>query len=131
MKKRKKIVFISLLAISLFGLASYNYIMYGGARDLTSEDTAFTVSSKQIIQEFSTNAEISNSKYLEKPIVISGTITAIDSSQVIVDHSIVLNLKNPDISIKNNQKITIKGRFIGYDDLMQELKLDQCFIINN
>ena len=29
-----------------------------------------------------------------------------------------------------NTKIKIKGRFIGYDDLLEHVKLDQCLIIN-
>jgi len=131
MKNTKKIVLLSLLATVLLGFTSYNYIMYGGARDLASEETAFAVNSISIIEEFATNINASNAKYLEKPIAISGTITAINGRQVIIDHSIICNLKNPDISIKNKQKVTIKGRVIGYDDLMLELKLDQCFIINN
>ncbi|WP_281238929.1 OB-fold protein [Flavobacterium praedii] len=131
MKNSKKIILLSLLALVLLGFTSYNYVMHGGARDLASEDTAYSVSSKSIIEEFVSNIETSNSKYLEKPIAISGTITAITGREVIIDNSIICNLKNPDISITKNQNVTIKGRVIGYDDLMLELKLDQCFVINN
>jgi hypothetical protein len=31
-----------------------------------------------------------------------------------------------DTTIKKNQKVTLKGRVVGYDDLMGEIKLDQC-----
>ena len=31
--------------------------------------------------------------------------------------------------IKTSKKVTIKGRFVGYDDLFGELKMDQCLII--
>jgi len=27
-------------------------------------------------------------------------------------------------------QITIKGRVIGFDDLLEQIKLDQCFILN-
>ncbi|MGL2994809.1 OB-fold protein [Flavobacterium sp. TSSA_36] len=131
MTNTKKIVLLSLLAIVLLGVTSYSYIMYGGARDLASEETAYVVNSTSIIEEFTKNIDVSNTKYLEKPIAISGTITAINGRQIIIDHSIICNLKNPDISIKEKQKVIIKGRVIGYDDLMLELKLDQCFIVNN
>ena len=30
-----------------------------------------------------------------------------------------------------NNDVTIKGRCIGYDDLLEELKMDQCIIIKN
>jgi flagellar basal body-associated protein FliL len=131
MNKRLKIVIIVLLVIGLTGFVGYNYVMHGGARDLESEDTAFTVTSEAITNEFTTNIDLSNKKYLEKPIAISGTITSINNTEVIIDNSIICNLKSPDKTIKKNLKATVKGRVVGYDDLMGELKLDQCFIIKN
>jgi hypothetical protein len=114
-----------LVAIAAF--TAYNYVMYGGARNLSSEDTAFTVSSKSIAKEFATNIDLSNKKYLEKAIAIKGTITKITGNEVIIDNSIICNLKDFDSSIQKDQVVTLKGRVVGYDDLMGELKLDQCF----
>lgn len=126
----KKIVLIPLLAISLIGIGSYYYIMHGGARDISSEETAYTVSSKDINAEFLSDLENSNKKYLEKAVAISGTITNLNDSLVILDHTILCSLKNIDSQIKKNQAVVVKGRIVGYDDLMGELKLDQCFITN-
>jgi hypothetical protein len=50
---------------------------------------------------------------------------------VTLDNTIICNLKSPDSSIKKDQAVTVKGRVVGFDDLMGELKLDQCFIIKN
>lgn len=126
----KKIVLIPLLAIGLIGIGSYYYIMHGGARDISSEETAYTVSSKDINAEFLSDLENSNKKYLEKAVAISGTITNLNDSLVILDHTILCSLKNIDSQIKKNQAVVVKGRIVGYDDLMGELKLDQCFITN-
>lgn len=126
----KKIVLIPLLAIGLIGIGSYYYIMHGGARDISSEETAYTVSSKDINTEFSSDLENSNKKYLEKAVAISGTITNLNDSLVILDNTILCSLKNIDSQIKKNQAVVVKGRIVGYDDLMGELKLDQCFITN-
>lgn len=126
----KKIVLIPLLAIGLIGIGSYYYIMHGGARDISSEETAYTVSSKDINAEFLSDLENSNKKYLEKAVAISGTITNLNDSLVILDNTILCSLKNIDSQIKKNQAVVVKGRIVGYDDLMGELKLDQCFITN-
>ncbi len=115
------------MLIGITAFTGYNYVMYGGARNLTTENTAFTVSSKSIANEFATNIDLSNKKYLEKAIAIKGTITKITGTEVIIDDSIICNLKNFDSTIKKNQVVTLKGRVVGYDDLMGELKLDQCF----
>jgi hypothetical protein len=130
MNKKKKVILITVLMVGIFGISSYYYVMYGGARNLSTEETAFTVSSKSIVGEFDSNIEKSNKKYLEKAIAIKGAITEITGKEVIIDHLIVCNLKDLDASIKKSQVVTLKGRVVGYDDLMGELKLDQCFVIN-
>ena len=113
--------------VGILAFTGYNYVMYGGARNLSSEETAYKVSSKSISTEFSSNVETANKKYLEKAIAIEGTITKITGTEVIIDNSIICNLKELDPSITKNQIITLKGRVVGYDDLLGELKLDQCF----
>ncbi len=130
MKKSYKILIVVLIGICLVGFISYNYIMTGGARDLTTEKTDFVVNSKDIINEFTKNIDVANKKYLEKAVVIEGKVTKVIDKQVIIDDVVICELKNTDITIKENQNITIKGRIMGYDDLMGELKLDQCFTNN-
>ena len=127
MNKKFRIILFSIAVVGILVFTGYNYVMYGGARNLSSEETAYTVSSKSISTEFSSNVETANKKYLEKAIAIEGTITKITGTEVIIDNSIICNLKEFDPSITKNQVITLKGRVVGYDDLMGELKLDQCF----
>jgi hypothetical protein len=127
MNKKFRIILFSIAMVGILAFTGYNYVMYGGARNLSSEETAYTVSSKSISTEFSSNVETANKKYLEKAIAIEGTITKITGTEVIIDNSIICNLKELDPSITKNQIITLKGRVVGYDDLLGELKLDQCF----
>ena len=127
MSKKVKIILISIVLVGITALAGFNYVMHGGARNLSTEETDFTVSSQSISTEFAANIESSNKKYLEKAVAIKGAITKVTDKEVIIDNSIICTLKELDASIKVNQIITIKGRVVGYDDLMGELKLDQCF----
>ena len=124
---KKSRIIISLVIILLLGLFTYQYVMHGGARDLSTEKAEFTLSSKAILEEFTTNQELSNKKYLEKAVAIKGTITDVNSTQIIVDNAIICILKNPNTTLVKNQTVTVKGRVVGFDDLMGELKLDQCF----
>jgi hypothetical protein len=130
MSKKVKIIGILLLVVLLFAI-SINYVFHGGARDLATEQTEFNVSSKDIILEFASNINTATNKYSDKAISISGKVTAVSDSVVTIDHTIICNFKSPDISIKNEQLISVKGRLVGFDDLMGELKLDQCSIIKN
>jgi hypothetical protein len=91
-----------------------------------SEAAAFTITTKNIVAEFTANTEAANKKYLEKPVAVSGTITSVNKTEVILDETVNCNLTAADSSLKEGQKVTIKGRVVGYDDLLGELKLDQC-----
>lgn len=130
MSKKFKII-ILLVVIGLIGFFAYNYVMHGGARNLTTEKTNFTVTSESITSEFTTNIQKANEKYLEKAVAIKGKITASNGNEVILDGIVICNFKSQDLSIKKDQTVTVKGRVVGYDDLMGELKLDQCFVIKN
>jgi len=126
MNKKLKILLLFIIVIVVGFISMRLYINYGGKRNIQTEETAFTVSSKAITNEFISNLDDSNKKYLDKPVVISGTVTSINENEVIIDEVVNCNFLNLDSSIKKDQKIVVKGRVIGYDDLLGELKLDQC-----
>ncbi len=127
MNKKIKIILFSIVALGIAAFGGFYYIMHGGARNLLNEDAAYTVSSKTITTEFSSNVDLANKKYLEQAIVIKGTVTKITGKEIIIDNTIICNMKELDPTIQKGQTITLKGRVVGYDDLMQEIKLDQCF----
>lgn len=131
MKKKIKIAIGIFIAILLIGYLGYNYVMHGGARNLEKEEAAFVVTASQISSEFTTDINKANAKYLEKAVAIQGKVTDISENQLIIDNNVICALKEIDNSVKLNQTITVKGRVVGYDDLMGELKLDQCFINKN
>ena len=61
-----------------------------------------------------------------------GKITGFDSLLVIVDHRLICN---PDssmcVDLSIGDSTTLKGRCIGYDDLLEELRLDHVVKIMN
>jgi len=117
-------IIIVVLVITFFSIRYYIY--NSGRRDIKSEETAFEVSSEAILNDFTSNTTTSNKKYLEKTITVSGIITSVKGEEVILDNSVNCNLLTASKSLKKNQKVTIKGRVVGYDDLLGEVKLDQC-----
>lgn len=127
--KRSRFISLVLLLLMVIGVSAFNYVMHGGARDLSRETASFKVSSKAISIEFTQNTVAANAKYLEKAVAIEGTVIDVNSKQIILDNGIVCSLMQANSNVKVNQKITIKGRVVGFDDLMGEIKLDQCFSI--
>jgi hypothetical protein len=126
MKNNVKLIILFLVLIVTTFLGVFYYVYNTDARDLKSEDAKFTINSTKIIAEFVGNIDQANQKYLDKPVVIIGKVTSISGANVILDQSINCVLEKNDPSIKENMTIQVKGRVIGYDDLLSELKIDMC-----
>ena len=126
LKRRLKILGLLAVVVIVSFFAIRYYVYNAGKRDIQSEETAFAVSSKAIVKDFTSNTTASNKKYLEKPIAVSGTITSVNDKEVILDNSVNCNFLTSSNSLKKDQKVIIKGRVVGYDDLLGEVRLDQC-----
>ncbi len=129
MNKKVKIIFITFAIISVFAVLGINYVKRGGTRDILSEKSDFQLDSRTISAAFVSNIDLANKKYLDKVIEISGGVTAIKDTIVTVDNNVICSFKIANKSIQKDQKLTIKGRLVGFDDLMGEVKLDNCFLI--
>ena len=68
------VVLVIIIVIAFFSARYYAY--HGGKRDVQSEKVAFTMTTKDIVAEFTANEAVANKKYLEKPVAISGVITS-------------------------------------------------------
>lgn len=125
---RKWIIILAIIIIA--AVIGYNYI-YQDHRDIESEQAEFMISSSEINQLFSENSTSAEQKFLNKTIEVSGLITDINSNDITIDDSVFCQFSNNlETSLDKNENIKIKGRVIGYDDLLEQVKLDQCTIIN-
>ncbi len=122
---------ISILIVLIFGIyLTYNYI-YQDHRDIKTERAEFSLSSIALFEEFTKNAVNAEKKYLNKTIKITGPITEVNANSITLNNTVfcVLNsLLQSKLTI--GKPITIKGRFIGYDDLLEQIKIDQSTILN-
>ena len=131
MTKKLKIFLAAIIILSVFAFIAYKYIMTGGSRNLNSENVTFVVTSKKILGEFASNIELSNKKYLDKAVAISGVVTSVKNHEVIIDNVVICNFAAIDISIKVDQNVSVKGRIVGLDDLLGELQMDKCVLNKN
>jgi len=118
-----------LLVIVIIGVSIYNYI-YKKHRVVKFEEPSFIVDSNEIFSEFSLNLEKANKKYLDKIIQINGKITTVNTFDIEIDqHIICYFLDSLENHISVNDNVEVKGRCIGFDQLLDEIKLDQCVLI--
>lgn len=122
--KKKAFFVIILIAI---GIITYNYI-YQDHRDIDTEKPEYKTTTQTIIGEFKLDPLVSEKKYLNKTIEVSGIITEANKKDLTLNNTIFCQfIEYQPVDI--NSRITIKGRCIGYDDLLEQVKLDQCSII--
>lgn len=115
--------------IVLLGLfLAYKYL-YHKHRDISAETAAFSVSVNQLLKEFTEDEVKANSKYLDKSIVVKGKVTNFDKANktIVLDEKVFAILITSS-DIKLNTEVSVQGRLIGYDSLLEEIKLDQSQI---
>lgn len=124
-----------LLGISFslaIAIAVYLYT-YKGHRDISSETADYVVSIPGLEKEFSSNGTLAYSKYQDKTIELTALITTVDAegTGVVLEYKVFATFKDSlPKSIVSGKTIKIKGRFLGYDELLEVFKMDQCSVTN-
>lgn len=124
--KRSKIVLGVVLIAAIFGYAVLNYA-YKPHQTVDEREVKFTGT----VEAFNKIVSTDTSPWQDVVVQLSGTITAIDANGFTLNSTTYCQLSNSEkiSTLKTGQYITIKARMIGYDDLLEELKLDKTKII--
>jgi len=122
----KNKLLIGILILTLVGFSTYKYV-YKPHKVIEELTTEFTGNSLVFITKVKEDFNLWNTKIVE----LEGEITFIGAKGITLNNQIYCQFKkmNQLSLIKEKQTIKIKGRVIGYDDLLDELKLEQCIII--
>lgn len=123
-------LFAVLALVIIGGIIGYNYI-YQDHRDIESEKPAYTVKAANFIKEFQVNEAEATAKYLNKTIAVEGVLSSIDGNTVVIEDVIFFALsesETPPTPDKINTAVQVKARCIGYDSLLEEVKLDQATV---
>ncbi len=123
--KKKRILF-AILLVAVVAVIGYNYL-YQDHRDIKNEAPIAELSAVALLNEFK---ESVTNEFLNSTLHISGVVTEIDGNNITIDNKVVCNFLEVPEDLKLNKSIIIKGRCIGYDDLFEVVKLDQCSVVN-
>ena len=120
------------ILIIFFAITIY-FVWNKPHKDYSTMKTDITISSLNFINEFKANSTLATEKYLNQIILVNGNITNKLTKSVVLDNGIVCTLDSSALEvlelIKINNNGSIKGRFVGFDDLFEEIRLDHCFIM--
>ncbi len=128
-RKHKRTIIVGLLLIFLLSAGLIYKTLYKPHVSIEDRELKFTGNTSELLKRVQENP----SSWQDVAVQLSGTVTETEAEGFSLDHSIYCQLD----STSTHQKITlgdaisIKGRVIGYDDLLEELKLDQTIIITD
>ena len=132
-KNKITLITISLLFfIAFFGTLFFTYNK--PHKDFSAAQTDITLEAAKLYEHYQNDLSDANLKFLDKVLLVNGPVTELNSNLVIIGGNIVCSLDSSyvlDTGIKLDDKISVKGRCIGYDDLFGEVRIDHCFIMQN
>jgi hypothetical protein len=120
-------IFFLLIVLAIIGGVVYKYA-YKEHRDIAAEGIVFKFKSNELITELvaDNNAVI---KYLDKVISVSGIVTDANENNLTLSNDIFCIFDSITKVITVGDSLIVKGRCLGFDELLMEVKLDQCQII--
>jgi hypothetical protein len=121
-QKNKKWFLIGLLAITLSSFGIYQYLFQAPK---TTEQRS--VAYRGTTNDFLTKLQKEPTSWNGKTVVLTGVVTELLADGVLVDAVAFCQMTKKN-SLSIAQKINIKGQVIGYDELLNELKLHQCIL---
>ncbi|MFT6095421.1 MAG: hypothetical protein ACJAT0_000636 [Nonlabens sp.] len=126
MKKKILLVFF---IIVIMGFLGYNFV-YQDHRDIASSDATSSFTTSELTALLTDDDASNDVRALDQVIEVSGIATDVKTTSITLNGQVFIELSNAhDTEI--NQPYTIKGRCLGYDDLLQEVKVDQAIFINS
>ncbi len=127
---KKKVLIVGLILV-VVAFGAYKYV-YKEHRDIASEEANYTTTVQDVFGSYAANDSLANAKYLDKTVALRGKISEIDLTNKIITVDEKLSARFVDKlpeNLKPQDSITLKGRLVGFDDLLEEIQMDQCTIV--
>ena len=108
-------------------------IVFGGFRYLFSAPTKPADTAPEFMgpaQEFSYLVTDDLAFWINKVVQLTGEVSEVTEDGILINGTIYCQFDDPVIlkTITKNQRLTIKGKVVGFDELLMEIKLSQCII---
>ncbi len=128
MKLSKRYLFPGILSVIIIGTLCGYFYLNQSHRNIQEEEVSYTLTSSELEESFR-NSE-AHARIADQVIRTQGKITVVGEKSLTLDDKVEVRFisKLPD-SLKKGNEVGIKGRCVGYDDLLQVVKVDQAKLI--
>jgi len=137
----KRLIIFLVLSLSLAGVITA-YMMYNKPHvNVSKEAVDIDTTIESIASDFQQNQPEAVKKYSDKIILLSGTYQSLSFSENQIGNLVIYGdqqlanceldtlFNNKSLSFSVGDSVRVKGLFVGYDDLLGELQLKKCIII--
>jgi len=127
-KKKMKYIIIGLMA---FALASagliYNLVFNAEHRQIATETTEFTLPAEDLQFHFANDETKATNQFIDKVVETQGVVTEIAANYIILENRVQVDFLNGvEEGTTKGDIINIKGRCVGFDELLLLVKIDQA-----
>lgn len=137
MKAYVKIVLFVVFFIAVSAIFAALYYYHLGHADLSSAKPDYTVTAVQLQKEFEIDEAAASSKYINKIVEVTGTISSIETSGNVVTiniktdndvSSVICTLSGsvPVAELKTGDEVTVRGECSGF---LMDVLLNNCNIV--
>ncbi len=123
---KKSSILLLLLALLLLGAFGVYKYAYQPHETTESRSVDYSGSATDFLSKIKSNPDA----WVNKAVELKGKVSANDGKGITLNSAIFCQMRD-DVSVsglKKGAQVKLKGRVIGYDDLMEELKLDKCIL---
>lgn len=81
--------------------------------------------------DFQASVSQDENAFLDKAVELSGPITSVSATDIVLGGSIYCQFEQGAVpsGLAKGSTAKIRGRYIGYDELLEEVKLDKCIVV--
>ena len=105
----------------------YNLTFNTKHRVIADEQVDFVLTAKDLQAYFSADEQEAVGLYLDRVLQLSGQVTEVEEASVVLDDRVQINFLEAEANaFQRGQELTVKGRCVGYDELLLQVKIDQA-----
>ena len=128
MSKPRRHLFLGGLGL-LVVLGAFGYMYLNPShRNIQEEEVKLTLTAKALAKRFQIAA--AQNELVDQVVQVEGRVTALDERSMTIDRKVEVDFtKKLPTDLALEAVVTIKGRCVGYDDLLALVKIDQANLV--
>ena len=128
--KKKLILALSGLIVGVAALAFIiSATLNGKHRVIAGEEAVLFVPADELQYVFANDERSAGAKYMDQVIKVSGKVTDVEGHSIVLDNRVLVNLLNDaTTAFQEGKELIVKGRCVGFDELLLQVKIDQAEI---